>query len=50
MFLMTYLQTNILPSTHHTAAFRDTLQMQPNILNLWKLETNGINPLEDKKG
>ena len=48
MFVMTYLRSNILLETHHLIEIEDSLQAQPNISDLWKLETIGIKPLEEK--
>ena len=49
MFVMTYLRINILLEAHHLIEIEDSLQVQPNISDLWKLETIGIKPLEEKR-
>ena len=49
MLVMTYSQSNILPDTHHLIKIEDSLQVQPNISDLWKLEAIGIKPYEEKR-
>ncbi|XP_057311105.1 uncharacterized protein LOC130648966 [Hydractinia symbiolongicarpus] len=48
MFIMSYSQGNILPTTHQTTNVDDSLAVLPDIADLWKLETIGINSLENK--
>ena len=49
MLVMTYSQSNILPDTHHLIKIEDSLQVQPDISDLWKLEAIGIKPYEEKR-
>ena len=44
MFVMTYLQSNILPEKHHLTEIEDSLKIPPSISDFWKLETIGIKP------
>ena len=48
MFVMTFSQNDILPDTHQVTEIDDPIT-QPNIADLWKLETIGIKPEEDKE-